>query len=458
VQFKATGLQLPDEPHYAIISLEKKNGQAVYTNKKITIDQVQGVYKTDKVKVTRGDYQLTKFIVVKASDTAVYAAPLANSAKAVQVAKPLSQDISVTQYGLTLTTAEVVKVNGEDAPASFGYGTSDFGFLPYLTLKVKLKILVGTVIYDSLPGTLLVDAVNDNNEHWTREIELSKGITNVRVPENFTNYKLVLHKWNTGIEANYPRVALSNNDEINLENFKQPKKLVKETSYLELSTGYREDSRTEYFYGNGNKLANINYYQRLPQYATLQLQQVHKFVYTGTILDTINRYSPDNQLNGFTAFSYTAGKITSIHNKSYDQETFAAAQHQGTQANFQLTIDYLFSNGHSMVYQMMFSNGNKISDLAQTSTGGTQRGTYEYDSNINPYHQLGYPDIYFTNASKNNRILEQVSYGGAYPTAVPYKTEYSYDEDGYPTVLYTSYKGFTTGQHLYRTKKVFQYQ
>ncbi|MBN8676206.1 MAG: hypothetical protein J0L56_18890 [Chitinophagales bacterium] len=458
IQFKATGLQLSGDQHYAIITVENKAGQVLLNNKKITLDYVQGVYKTDKVQVNKGEYRLTKFIVAKASDTAVYAAPLANSAKAAQVTKPLPLDLAVTEYGVTLFTTEVVKINGEDAPVSFGYNTSDFGFLPYLTLKVKLKMRVGAVDYDSLPGKLMIDAVNDNNEHWTREIELTRGVTSFRVPENFSNYKLVINKWNTGIEANYPRVAISNNAQINLENFKQAKKLVKETSYLELSTGLKDDSRTEYFYSNGNKLSDVKYYQRLPQFADLQLQQVYKFLYTGDALDTIKRFSPDNAVTGFTAFGYAGNKITSMHNKSYDQQTFAAVEYTGTVANPRITIDYLFSNGNSMVYRMNYSGDNKVNDQAQTSTGGTQSSVYEYDTNINPYHQLGYPDLFFTQTSKNNRVMEQSSYGGAFPTSIPYKYEYSYDNDGYPSVLFISYKGYSSGQHLYRIKKVFQYQ
>ena len=111
-----------------------------------------------------------------------------------------------------------------------------------------------------------------------------------------------------------------------------------------------------------------------------------------------------------------------------------------------------------MTYKIFTRNGNKISDQAMSSTGGGESGTYEYDSNINPKHQLGWPDLYFSNYSKNNLMSEQKGYGGSIPQVKPYKFEYTYDADGYPTEALISYKGYTSGQHLYNIKTVYSYQ
>lgn len=48
-----------------------------------------------------------------------------------------------------------------------------------------------------------------------------------------------------------------------------------------------------------------------------------------------------------------------------------------------------------MNYKIIARNGNRISDQAQSSTGGSEGGNYEYDDNINPKHQLGWDDLYF---------------------------------------------------------------
>lgn len=458
LQIKASGLQLPGQTHFAIISINNQNGQALIQNKKVTLDFVQGKYITDKVSLAKGRYKLTKFIVTNERDTAVYATPLANSEKAQLVLKPLQLDLSVTNPGVTVADAEVIPVTIQDSPASFGYTAADFGFLSFLTLKAKLKITLGQVVYDSLPGRITIDAVDNLNNHWIRDIDFGSGIATLRVPDNYVRYTFKTTKWNVPIERIFPRSALFNNYQVSLESVKALKRLAREVSYMELSTGLKEDSRAEYFYGTSNTLSSIRYYQRLPQYAELQLTNTFTFQYTGVQLDTISRLSPDNSRNGFTAFSYSNGRISGMHNKSYDQQTFAAVEYTGTALNPRISIDYLFSNGNSMVYRMNYSGGNKVNENSQSSTGGNQSAVFGYDNNINPYHQLGYPDLFFTHSSKNNRILENVTYGGSVPTIIPYKYEYNYDADGYPSVLYISYKGYTSGQHLYRIKRIFQYR
>lgn len=457
-QFTVNGLQQEQGQLYALVTIENSNDVPVVNTKKVTVDFIQGTYKSDKIALAKGTYKLSKFIIVKASDTAFYAAPKANTAKAGQVTKPLALDLSITQKGINLHTAEVIKINNTDNPSAFGYNTADFGFLPYLNITGKIKMSVGEVVYDNLPGKIKITAVDNNGNSWIREQDFQKGVNSIRVPENYTAYTFETEKFGVHFTRQFTRQQLTNNFLVEMDANRLPKLLRKETSFIENYAGFTEDSRTEYFYAAGNKLQHINYYQRLPQYADLQFQHTYKFVYDGFLLDTIKRYSPDNILNGFTAFTYSGNKITAMHNNSFDQQTFAAVEYGGTESNPQVTIDYLFSNGNSMVYRMNYSGGNKVNDQAQSSTGGTQSGVYEYDSNINPYHQLGYPDIFFTNTSKNNRIMEQGTYGGSIPSVVAYKFEYVYDNDGYPSVLYTSYKGYTSGQHLYRIKKVFQYQ
>lgn len=458
LQVRATGLNLPGQSHYAIISIVNSAGQVVLQNKKISIDEVQGRYLTDKISLVSDRYRITKFIITNAKDTAVYASPLLNSEKAALVSKPLAVDLSISRRGVTVTDVEVVPVSLQDEPASFGYTHADFGFMAYLNLKAKLKILLGDVLYDSLPGRLSIDATDAQNNHWVRTIDLGKGVTTLRVPAQYVQYTFRSSKWNVPIERSFSRAALSEHFLVNLEGFKAPKQLVREVSFLELASGLREESRTEYSYGGNNKLSGIRYFQRLPQYANLQLQHVYAFRYSGGQLDTISRYAPDNTRNGFTAFSYTGAKITGMHNKSFDQQTYAAVEYTGTALNPRITIDYLFSNGNSMLYRMDYSSGNKVSERTQSSTGAAQTAVFGYDDNINPYHQLGYPDLFFTNSSINNRVLEQANYGGSFPSVIPYKFEYSYDADGYPAFLYVSYKGFTSGQHLYRIKNVFSYR
>lgn len=458
LQLSVSGIQITGNQLYALVSLQNPAGQPVVTNRKITLDYIQGEYKTDKINLGKGEFRLSKFIVVKANDTAVYAAPRANTPRASEVANPLSMAVSVTQKGINSAAVQVVKIAVADAPAAFGYSAGDFGYQSYLTLGVKLRINVGQVAYDSLPGKVTVDATNSEGNHWTREIDLQKGLTLVTVPEEYSQFRFEAAKWNVIALKNYTRQELQTGMTISLEAHREPKKLVKELIYIENSAGLIPDSRTEYFYNVMGKLSEINNYQRSLQVSGLHLTNIYKFRYNGMLLDSINRFGPDHSSTGYTNFSYTGERISNIRNRSYDQETGAAMEYIVSGNSETITADYLFSNGNTMNYKIFVRDGNKISDQAQTSTGGAEGGTYEYDNSVNPKHQLGWSDLYFSNYSKNNLTREQKGYGGAFPSAIPYKFEYTYDADGYPSEVYVSYKGFTSQQHLYRIKKVYTYQ
>lgn len=458
VQFTVTGMQLAGGQFYALVSIEDKNGQTVVNNKKITVDQIQASYKTDKIELAKGEFKLTRFVIVKASDTAVFAAPKANTPKAAMVANPLAITLNISKVGMNDASVQVVKIESTDAPVSFGYTSTDFGFEPFFEVKVKLKINLGQVVYDSLPGKLLVDAVNADGAHWTREIDLQKGITAIRVPDQYKTFKFQVNKWNLPLQKQFAREELPAGTVVSLEGNKAPKRLVEEASFTETGIGLRADSRSEYFYNAANRLSEVKFYQRSTVVSGLPLTFVHKFLYNGNELDSIKRYNDVNALTGYSAFFWTAGKISGIDNKSYDQQTSAGYEYKREGGLDVIEADYIFHNGNTMTYKLRFANGNKVSDHAQTSTGGSEGGIYEYDDNINPKHQLGWHDLYFTNASKNNQKFENKGYGGAIPSVVPYKTEFVYDEDGYPVEVWTSYKSYSTQQHLYRTKKTYRYQ
>lgn len=458
LQLTVSGAQLTGEQLYAVVSIESKNGEPVVTNKKITLDDIQGTAKTDKIELSKGEFKLSKFIVVKASDTAVYATPKVNTTKASQVNNPLALAFAVTENGINNAAVQVLKVTETDGPELFGYSTDDFGYHTYVNLKVKLKISVGQVVYDSLPGKLVIDATNNEGGHWTREIDMKRGITALRVPQNYADFKFKVSKWNTVAQRTFSLTELQPDMVIALETTRQPKRLAEEASFIENSAGLVADSRTEYFYTGTNRLSEIKNYQKSTTVSGLPLTNVYKFVYTTNQLDSILRFDANNLSTGYTAFFYENGRVSNISNKSYDQHTGAAIEYVGAGENEVISVDYLFHNGNTMNYKIIARNGNRISDQAQSSTGGSEGGNYEYDDNINPKHQLGWDDLYFLNYSKNNLMIEQKGYSGGYPTVIPYKYEYAYDNDGYPAEVYISYKGFTSQQHLYRIKKVYTYQ
>jgi hypothetical protein len=458
MQLSISGMQMTGESLYALLSIENNNGSPVVTNKKVTIDNIQGTFKTDKIKLNKGGYKLTKFLIFKSSDTALYATPKINTPRASQVTTPLAYAFTIAQKGIAVRQVQVLKIAESDSPDIFGYTSDDFGFMKYINIRLKLKITVGSVLYDSLPGKVLIKATNNVGATWVREVDLQRGLSTIKVPEEYQQFSFEVSKWNTLMQKNLNRTDLQNNLLVSLESVRLPKRLIEESSFIENSAGLIPDSRTEYFYNVDGRLSEIKNYQRSIQVSGLPLTNIYKFKYDGYLADSIIRYSSNYEKTGYTSFTYGGDKITNIANRSYDQETYAAIEYSTDGKYSIIGADYLFSNGNAMTYIQRYSNGNKISDQAQSSTGGGEGGSYEYDDNINPKHQLGWPDLYFTNYSKNNLMKEQKGYGGSFPSVIPYKFEYIYDNDGYPIQVFVSYKGFHSQQHLYRLKKTYRYQ
>ena len=455
LKLSVSGVAASKEAVFALLSVETSGGQPLITNKKVALHRDQDVYLTDKIEITRGSYKLTKLLFTTSSDTALYAAPKAQTAKAPQVPVTLPLAVDVTKPSVNTAAIQVLPIGDTDAPESFGYTNEDFGYTAFIHLRATISIQVGTVWYDSLPGNITIDAVNAAGSHWRKEVELAGGMNEFSVPEKYASYQFEMKKWNTTDTKIMSRQQLQPNGFIRFSTSRNAKRLFTENSFVETAAGFITDSRVVYFYENG-LLSKINYLHKPVDQSTLRLIDVYKFLYSNK-LDAINRYDEFSNLLGSTAFTYQNGRISNILETNSGQSTGVAVSYSGTGDVKTIEADYLYSNGNTMNYVMRYRNGNKVSDLASSSKGGGESATYSYDDNINPYYQLGYPDLLFARTSKNNQLLQQRNYQGNIPSGIPYKYEYTYDGDGYPQELIVSYKGYTD-QHLYRVKTQFVYQ
>ena len=103
----------------------------------------------------------------------------------------------VFDNGIKEFEVHALPVSVTDTPESFGYSDTDFGFASMQMIKVHMKMIVGTLIYDSLPGTLIVKSTDDPNNQWTRTIDLAPGMNTVRLPQSHKTYQFDVDKWNT---------------------------------------------------------------------------------------------------------------------------------------------------------------------------------------------------------------------------------------------------------------------
>ena len=110
-----------------------------------------------------------------------------------------------------------------------------------------------------------------------------------------------------------------------------------------------------------------------------------------------------------------------------------------------------------MGYYMQIENGNLAEGNKVTSHHSSESIKYRYDMNINPFRHINWPDLYLSHQSKNNVVVSAHTSSNTNPGAVPSSYSYTYDSDGYPKELITTYKDGLYGNYLYTTKTVFTY-
>jgi hypothetical protein len=92
---------------------------------------------TEKIKLSRGEYKLTKFILLRASDTAEYAIPRSNSARAADFSNLLPVNFTVAPRVVNDASLLALKILETESAADYGYAKDDFGFQSFLSLSLS---------------------------------------------------------------------------------------------------------------------------------------------------------------------------------------------------------------------------------------------------------------------------------------------------------------------------------
>ena len=327
-----------------------------------------------------------------------------------------------------------------------------------VSFQVKAAIQVGQYMYDSIPAILRVQTWDSSMVMHETTIELNPGTNRIKVPKAHTRVHLQLSQWGVTEEKDFTIDEVVTQPVIVMGGSKAAKKLKLEESFRYIQGNYYPNVKIVYHYNNQDKISKVDMYDKLPQYADLQLIHYNQYFYSGSKVSTIKMYKANQEQVATTEFTYDGlGRIVNMNQDSYGNKTHNSVEYSYSDGAGEITLYYLYDNGQAVQYRMNFSGGNKISDEATTSTGKGEGGSYGYDHYINPFIHMDMPTLYFANMSKNNMIRKQKAYSGAFPSVIPYKFEYRYDADGYPVELVESYKSPVTGEHLYKIKTVYTY-
>ncbi len=424
----------------AVISAVKEDGTPLYTDANLAFTLTDGVLVSNKIELPAGHYKLTKLLIKDEKKNVVIASPLVNSAKATGTVKALP--LAFTEAPLVIESASV---NETDLPEEYGYEANAFGETPYIKIKLKSIVYIRGVEYR--PAT----TIKITSGSWTKEVQNN---SEVLLPRKLETFHFESNVWTLHSAKTVTLTELKTNSRVVLEASSVAKLLKEQLVYSPAAAGGSVvSSKTHYTYLESGQLNKIFYYQKKVSSDELELQTIHEFNYSNGTLVLIKRSNGKNENIGFSTFSYDPqGRIAYIDDKKYDTHitgTFTYPLSGKTEGH------YTFDNGNTMTYQMTYSELNKIEDVAYGT--GSESGKYVYDDQINPFYFMNYSDLLFSNTSKNNRLNEEKSYGGIIPSLELYKSEYSYDAQGYPEMLIRSYRGYTSKQHLFTDTIEYSY-
>ncbi len=327
-------------------------------------------------------------------------------------------------------------------------------------LKIKLRAVmkIGDVVYDSIPASLTIRSWDSAGQMYTSFYGMTPGTNELDLRDGQARFQFLFKKWNSHAELNVDAKDISSERVYVLGVNREAKKLKTELVYRLMDNQYVPESKLEFAYlsnGNIDKITQSLRNDKGSPYVAMTSQ----FMYSGQYVERINRYDANNNLAGFTSFTYNgAGKVREMREAENGNETVASVEYSSG-AREEVIARYTYSSGaYDLGYYMQIENGNLAQGSKVTSGDQSVLVNYRYDMNINPYLHLNWPDLWLSHQSKNNVVVSVTSSSNTNPGPVPSSYSYTYDNDGYPKEVVITYKHGLYGNYLYTTKTVFTYR
>ena len=447
----------------AIVSISDANNTEVVTNKRLLL-QFNGKYVTEKIKLAPGNYKLTRFLLVDGGTNARFATPQAGSPKAPSVTKPLQFAFTKTTSSAQAIIAEVIRVAATDKPQDFGYPNGVFNGKfpespdPFMLIKVKAVFQIGSITYDQVPASLALTTYDQSGQMTTTYQALQPGSNEVRLNRSAASFKLHVSRWGITDEMTLTKAQVDEETEYILGGSKAAKKLKQEVTYKLVNGSYIPESLNKYVYNTNGNLKQIEYYEKRANGTSfLSMKDIFDYNATGKV-EKINRFNESNAIIETTSFVYDQqGKIISMVEKSGDTEINAAVSYFSFDQSQNINIRYQYNSGLVMNQNMSILRGNIISSNTNTTNMTGETGDYEFDTNINPFAHMNWPDFLFSNYSRNNVTIMRKQYTGNFPVADPTSFQYTYDADGYPKEVIKAFRNPRTNLHVFTLKTVYTY-
>lgn len=328
----------------------------------------------------------------------------------------------------------------------------------YCKIKVRAAVAVGHVIYDSIPAAFTVTTWDQDGIPHRTDTVLAPGINELLLPKSHTKFRFELHKWNADKDTVILQANLKETVVYTITATKPQKMLKAEVTYNYVSGSYKPISKIDYSY-DGHKLHQIMFYNTFLIGGTELFQPVKKetFTYSNNVLNKISEaYLVDvvNEPAEKFFFYNGSGNIQRVRIVYPSNSYVYRYEYSGD--NNQVVKVFLerTSNPLQKHYQLIFDAGNRI-EYKAIETTGNYGVSYQYDQNINPYKQLGWPENFYGRQSKNNVLVEKGFTDGQVREDVKYV--YQFDSDGYVSQVIRSERDPLTNNFFITNKKEFSY-
>lgn len=440
---------------YAMVSIRSGTTEII-SNKKLKIS-FNGKYITEKLALPLGNYKLSKFIINNNLHSTRFATPMANSAKASLVQKPLTIDYALSNLTVLNIPVEVAKVDAADSSESFGYPGGTFNQPVenpdlFFHLKLKASITIGDVVYDNIPADLNITSWDSSGTKYEKAVVLVPGVNNISILKSHSRYSFKISKWGITDQLALVKAEVNENTIYTLGGYKTAKKLKAEAIERYINGTFVPFTDVEYEYDNSNRLKQIKSFVHGFPVNIIESYGLDSFVYTDHHSYVYSKkYSAWGELkeSSTTQFDYLNPNrllIASEFHLNNQHEYFTYAYNKQNAVNNIKILGvnkFGIPNGSSIL--QIFVNDN-LQQEKITSSQQNHTNTYEYDFNINPYRQMNWPKIQFETSSKNNVLHKQKN---GTPNQ---KNDYTYDADGYVTQMITLLWDAATNQYKPHSK------
>lgn len=325
-----------------------------------------------------------------------------------------------------------------------------------LTIKVQAIIRIGDIIYDNIPASFTLTSYDSSMQPHMLNVRLKPGVNEINIPANHVRYRLFVKEWNQTDEMTLDRNNIQEDVVYTLGGGRAAKQLKYELNAVLVNGTYRAESKTEYRYDALGKLVKVLLFRKRTN-GDIYVAVTEDLIYQqGKVTETIKKDESGNEISKLYISYDQQGKINALKHLRGTEETIGTVTYTIKPEGVETHLKNSNTNG-TVDYYMLSLKGNQVKRSSVASNNINEWSDYGYDSNINPYIHMNWPDILMSRNSKNNISWTGKEYFSGNLTLDPVNYRYAYDGEGYPVSLVKEYRSAQTGTILNTTKTTYHY-